>query len=235
MPEFQMLDVFVYRGHSLTSKLVRFLTSVRYGIPFKDAYSHIAIGYDEETTISAESKGTMIVPNSEIDTKNKSDVVIWRFDKLHQWQKDNFYKVADPFIGAGYAYARYALDAARIFSFVCFILLLLFGTVNWRYRLLFLGLILLLQLASIWLRKADKKTYDCAELSALILNKLHLMPFFSSKARNEFPNSQLTKMRMLKWHHHATVVAKYNYKKKEWVLPKDDMTSAVDYPFTAEI
>ena len=232
MKNFKVLDIFFYKGYSLTSKLVRFLTSIRYGIPFKDTYSHIAIGYDDVSTISAEASGTKLVPNVEIETTSKSDVIIYRFKNVSLSKIEEFYNIAPQYLGRGYAYARYLLDAGKIFTFVIFILTAMFGWINFKVFLSFIGFILFIQLISIILRRIDKKTSDCAELSALILNQLKMMPYFSSQPRNEFPNSQLSKMLMMEWYDLAEVVGIWDYKTKTWKEVSHDRSIASNFPFS---
>lgn len=233
MKNFKVLDVFFYKGYSLTSRFIRLLTSIRYGIPYKDAFSHIAIGYDDISTISAESKGTMIVPNAEIDTIGKSDVIVYRFKEISLSKIEEFYTLAPQYIGRGYAYARYLLDAGKIFTFVTFILTAMFGWINFKVFLSFAGFIILIQLAAIVLRKIDKKTSDCAELSAIILSKLKLMPYFSSQPRNEFPNSQLSKMVMMQTYGLADVVGIWDYKTKSWKEVSHDRSITRNFPFAS--
>jgi len=214
--KFKVLDVFFYKGNSLTSKAIRLLESVRYGMPFKDCYSHIDLGYDDKSTFSAEAKGAEIVPIENIDTIGKSDVVVYRYKNITQEQIDKFYAMVPEYMGRGYGYARYAIDAATIFSFVLFIMGILFGWLSWKFLLLFGGLFIILQIVAKLLQKLDKGTSDCSELSAIFLDELQLMPYFSSDPRNEFPNSQLSKMEMMRWYSHADIVATFDYKTKTW-------------------
>jgi hypothetical protein len=231
MKNFKVLDVFFYRGYAFTSKVVRFLTSVRYGIPYKDTYSHIALGYDDNSTISAEASGTKLMPNSEIETTLKSDVIIYRFKNVSLGKIEEFYNVAPQYIGRGYAYARYLMDAGKIFTFVTFILTAMFGWINFKVFLTFAAFIALIQLATIILRKIDKKTSDCAELSAIILSQLKMMPHFSSQPRNEFPNSQLSKMVMMEWYGLVDMIGIWDYKSKTWKEVSHDRSIARNFPF----
>ena len=126
VPVFRALDVFFYKGFSLRSRAVRVLTSIRYGVPFRKCLSHVAVGYDSRSTISAEATGAKIILNSEIEN-SKSDVVVYRFTDLSQIDTASFRDSMEQKLGIKYAYARYGLDAARIFTFVVGVLGLLFG------------------------------------------------------------------------------------------------------------
>ena len=83
---------------------------------------------------------------------------------------------------------------------------------NWKINTGSFITLLILQLISIWLRKIDSQTYDCAETSATILNGLKLLTMFSSKARNEFPNGMEDKLKLLCQNKLADVVFKWDYK-----------------------
>jgi hypothetical protein len=148
---------------------------------------------------------------------------------------DEFYDIAPKYLGIKYAYARYLLDASRIFTFVSFFFIAMFGWMNFKVFLSFIGFIAITQLITIVLRKFDKKTSDCAELSAIILGKLNLMPFISSKERNEFPNSQLSKMILLHWNDLAEVVGIWDYKSKSWMEVSHDRSIAGNFPFRNRI
>ena len=215
-PKFKVLDVFFYKGQSITSKAIRLLSSVRYGMPYKDCFSHIDLGYDEDHTFSAEAKGAEIVSTERIETTSKRDVIVYRYRKITQEQIDNFYKMVPEYEGRGYAFARYIIDAAKIFSFVVFILGLLTGWMSLKFLLLFGILFIALQLVYIFFKKKDKGTSDCSELVAIFLDELKLMPYFSSDPRNEFPNSQLSKMEMMRWYGLADIVATFDYDTKTW-------------------
>jgi hypothetical protein len=234
MLKFRTLDVFFYKGYSIRSKFIRLLISIRYGIPFKDSYSHISLGYDDNSTFSAESSGIKIIPNSEIETK-RDDVIIYRFKNLSWGKIEDFFTLVPQYLGKKYAFARYGLDAARIFTFVCFILTMLFGWISFKLFLGFVGFIGFLQLITIILRKIDKKTNDCAELSAIFLHKLRLMPFFSSKPRNEFPNSQLAKMKMMCWYDLAEIVGIWDYKTKTFKEVQNGRNSVSNFPFAISV
>jgi hypothetical protein len=141
--------------------------------------------------------------------------------------------MAPQYLGRGYAYARYLLDAGKIFTFVTFILIAMFGWINFKVFLSFIGFIAFIQLVSLALRNMDKKTSDCSELSAIILDKLKMMPYFSSQPRNEFPNSQLSKMIMMEWYGWADVVGIWDYKSKTWKEVSHDRSIARNFPFAS--
>jgi hypothetical protein len=48
-------------GYSTRSRLVRFLISIRYGIPFKKAMSHVMSFVNSREVVSAEASGTKVV------------------------------------------------------------------------------------------------------------------------------------------------------------------------------
>jgi len=187
------LDVCFYTGHGITSKVIRLLTSIRYGIPFKECRSHVDIRYNNDKNISAEPEGTVLV-NFE-DSLKHNDVTVYRFRKLPDLNL--FYEIADKLLGRKYAYARYFLDASRIFSFVFGVSGTVLSLFNWKVNAGFFIALLILQFASIWLRKVDAQTYDCSETSSTILTGLNLLSSISSKLRNEFPNSIESQMKLL--------------------------------------
>ena len=51
--KFQCGDFFALRGYSLISRSIRFLTFVRYGIPFKKTFSHVESAVDDKNNVSA--------------------------------------------------------------------------------------------------------------------------------------------------------------------------------------
>jgi hypothetical protein len=212
-PTFKTLDIFFYRGHKLISKIVRIITSVRYGIPYNETMSHIAIGCNEWNVISAETSGTKIMPNNEKTWKSdKCDVMVYRFNNINQTHIIKLTKIIPNLLNVRYAYARYGLDLVRILTFIFTLFSIFLGWISFKILLCLLSVIIVLQISSKYLRKYDQKQSDCAELSAIILNELKLMPHFSSKPRNEFPNSQMSKMEMLVWFGHAVKIYEWNYK-----------------------
>ena len=55
-PKFKVLDVFFYKGQSITSKAIRLLSSVRYGMPYKDWQAkHQKVATDEQKAAFAKS------------------------------------------------------------------------------------------------------------------------------------------------------------------------------------
>jgi len=193
MIKLKTLDVCFYTGHSFISKCIRLLTSIRYGIPFKECRSHIDIRYNNEQNISAEPKGTTLVDFE--DSLKNNDITVYRFRSLPDLEF--FYYIADELLGRKYAYARYGLDAARIFSFVFGVVGTLLSLFNWKVNAGFFIALLILQLGSIWLRKVDAQTYDCSETSSTLLTGLNLLSSISSKLRNEFPNGMESQIKLL--------------------------------------
>lgn len=215
----QTLDVLLSKGYSPISLLVRLLTSIRYGIPFRDCMSHIETAIDSEYTLSAKSSGIKRRTLSDIE-KGKSDVELWRFREITANQAAVFFALADRQIGKGYAYARYFLDTLRILSFIYLISFPWWklAGVPWKWVLRGVIFLAVLQVVSLWLRKWDKLTYDCAESVAELLHQIGLIPQLESKARNDFPNSTRSKLMTLSWYGLARKVAEYKYKRKKWHL-----------------
>jgi len=207
------LDLIFEKGHGPISLFIRLLTSIRYGIPLKDCLSHVCLGYNKSLTISAEAKGTILIPFEK--SQKKSDIIIYRFRDLQAHTVLEFYDLCREMVGRPYAYARYALDAARIFSF-CFALTgLILSLFNWRVNVGMFAAVGVLQLLTVWLRKQDVQTSDCAEMTSIFLSRLELMATLP-KTRNEFSNSIESKLETLCLYNLADKVGTWNHKTQIW-------------------
>jgi uncharacterized membrane protein YvlD (DUF360 family) len=188
-------DVFFYRAFDILSRIVRFLIGVRYGIPVREAFSHVDIAYDEERDVSAETSGVKYVQHDQ-ECQGK-EVFAFRFQGLSEEKKKLLREAMDARLGKGYAFARYLLDACRIISLVVALISPIAGIFSRSTALIFLGVFILLQLASLILKRIDKKTKDCSELTAEVLMAAGLFAPVSRDPRNEFPNSIFSKMQLL--------------------------------------
>jgi hypothetical protein len=186
-------DIYLIRGNKLISKWIRLLISIRYGIPYKQAYSHIEASYDEKTNISAEPSGIKLMNNRRFD-KN-GDYRVYRLKKMDPAKQERHQKISERYIGKGYAYARYLLDFIRIGSFYLLLLGIfftflgeIFSITSSKYMAIASGLLfILLTVIKPSLIKKDVLTHDCTELTSIIFatNGLWVPP---SKSRNEFPD-----------------------------------------------
>jgi hypothetical protein len=186
-------DIYLIKGNTLISKWVRLLISIRYGIPFKLAYSHIETSYDENTNISAEPSGIKLMNNRRFD--KKCDYRVYRLKKMDNAKKERHQKISERYIGKGYAYARYLLDFVRIGSFYLFLTGIMFAILGMvfslelsKYLAFASGVFFVLLTAmKPSLIKKDIVTHDCTELTSIIFaaNGLWVPP---AKSRNEFPD-----------------------------------------------
>ena len=220
--EFQCGDFFAIRAFSLRSRLIRLLSSIRYGIPFKSTFSHVETAIDEELNISAEAKGVMYVDNNRKGLI-KSEGIVFRFKRFGPEDQENHKEEADKHLATKYAFARYVLDASRIvrFTFILFGLIFLIPGLVMRNLGLTLGslialvafilfLILVIEIA----KKFDLLTEDCVENVSLIYSKNKKWAPIP-KERNEFPNGMVQVWRNLVLNNVAEVVAEKE-KGGEW-------------------
>jgi hypothetical protein len=192
--KFQGGDIFVVRSKPLISKIVRLLTSIRYGIPYKDAHSHIEINVDGSRNISAEGSGVAMKDSNRHEKAGKA-FTVYRLKKMDPEKQEKLKQVSEPYLGKGYAYARYALDFARIASFVVCVFALISALMGVVFsiesnRYIVLGAVvffLVLTMAKPFLIKKDILTHDCSELTSLILVQIGLWVSLP-KSRNEFPD-----------------------------------------------
>jgi len=220
--KFQCGDFFALRGYSPRSRLVRLLSSIRYGIPFKSTFSHVETAIDEDQNISAEAKGVMYVDNNREGIK-KSDVIVFRFKKFSPKDQKKHKEEAEDHLATKYAFARYALDASVIirFTFILFGWIFLIPGLIKRDLALFLwslgalvAFILFLTVVIKIAKKIDLLTEDCAENASLIYSKNKKWAPIP-KERNEFPNGMVHVWRNLVLNKVADVVAEKK-KGEEW-------------------
>jgi hypothetical protein len=220
--EFQCGDFFAIRGYSLRSRLVRLLSSIRYGIPFKRTFSHVETAIDEDQNISAEAKGVMYVDNNRKGIE-KSDGIVFRFKKFGPKDQKKHKEEADSHLATKYAFARYALDASVIirFTFILFGWIFLIPGLIIKGSGLFIGSLIALVAFILFLtliigiaKKIDLLTEDCAENVSLIYSKNKKWAPIP-KERNEFPNGMVQVWRNLVLNKVAEVVAEKK-RGKEW-------------------
>ena len=113
---FKIGDIFFIKGKTIQSRFIRLLVSVRYGLRFRDSFSHIESGWTVEENISAEGSGTKIVKNDR-KALHKADIEVYRIDKMDEEKRKKHLEEGKKYVGGGYAYSRYILDALRIIIF----------------------------------------------------------------------------------------------------------------------
>jgi len=204
-------DIYLIRSSGLVGKLVRILISIRYGIPYKDAHSHIEIGYDSTHNFSAEPSGAKLKKN---DRLNKNcDYKVYRLNNFDQEKQEKHKKISEGFIGKGYAYARFALDTLRIVTFFVLILGMVSGLLGMTSSLavsqfIAFGSAVLFVLSIVVqqvLAKKDMLTHDCTELTSLVL-AINGLWIPTVKSRNEFPDGMKQVLDNMVLHGGATVV-----------------------------
>lgn len=191
--DFQPGDIFLVRSNNLMGKLVRLIISIRYGIPFKEAFSHIESSYNHRVNISAEGPGVKLVNNNRFN--KKTCYCVYRLKGMTQEKQKQHQQISDQYIGKGYAYARYFLDAARITTFYLVIMAVIFAFFGFVFSITFskylavasAGFFILLTAIKPILLKKDILTHDCTELQSIIFSTNGLwIPL--PKPRNEFPD-----------------------------------------------
>lgn len=220
--KFQCGDFFVLRGFGMISRGIRFLTSIRYGIPFKETFSHVESAIDEEYNISAEANGVMIVPNNR---KKVTDAYakVYRFKKFDEEDKKRHEEEAEKHKGIGYAFWRYALDAVRIIVVVLVLFWLFIAALNLLVGIVILAVIIFLMLIKGFLKGKDLITEDCTETQSLIYSA-YCRWFPLPKPRNEFPNGMVQVWENLVNYKVAVVVAERE-KGGDWEWKLDEVTS----------
>lgn len=183
-------DIIFVRSHTLLGKLIRLIISVRYGVPFKKAFSHVQSVYDGTDCISAEPKGCKIV---HINLLEGYDLLTYRIKGISPLV---FKSEANKYIGKPYSYPRYAIDAIRIICFVIGLLLLPIGVIsffigNWVWFLGFFGFGLGLTLLKPGLLRSDKVSYDCTELQSSIFSGIGAWVPPAGMPRNEYPDGMI--------------------------------------------
>ena len=212
-------DIFLVRNHHLIGKWVRLLIAIRYGTPYKKAYSHIESSYDHTQNISAEASGVKLVDRNRFD--EKMELCVYRLKKMDLLKQQQHQQIARRFIGRGYAYSRYLLDFVRIGSFFLFLtgaflalLGLIFSISACKILALVAGgLLILITMTKPYLINQDIVSYDCTELQSLIYTSNGLwIP--QEKARNEYPDGMKQVLDNLRLNNCAEIVhQKYRGKK----------------------
>lgn len=220
--KFQCGDFFVLRGFGLISRGIRFLSSIRYGIPFKETFSHVESAINDKQNISAEPNGVMIVPNTR---KKVTDAYakVYRFKKFDNEDKKRHKEEAKKHEGIGYAFWRYALDAVRIIVVVLVLFWLFIAALNLLVGIVILAVIIFLMLIKGFLKGKDLITEDCTETQSLIYSA-YCRWFPLPKPRNEFPNGMVQVWENLVKYKVAVVVAERE-KGGDWEWKLDEVTS----------
>lgn len=227
-------DVCFYRGHGMLSKLIRLLTSIRYGIPFKVCLGHVDQYYGDGQVISAEATGVKLV--SLAKQADHADLWIWRFTGLTQADWDGFKCLADEDLAGKwpYAFARYILDPQRISMFYLAQLALLsllagagmkLAGLSWATASIPLDASLTLIAASLAIgqvaRGKDAASRDCAEDVSQRLARWGKTSWqWLGKPRNDFPNCLATGMNTLGLHGRTIPVA-FKPAGCNWILCDD--------------
>jgi len=233
--KFHCGDFFAIRSYGLRSCIIRLLSSIRYGIPFKKTFSHVETAVSGKRNISAQAKCVMYVDNNR-EGIQKSDVIVFRLKKFYKTDKENHVAAAAAHLETRYAYGRYILDAFRItlavfilFGSIFFILGIpvlflvfpdVFKTVLKTNFMAWVALLVLLFIGIEIAKIFDKSSEDCAENASLIYSKnKRWAPI--PKERNEFPNGMVQVWRNLVLNGVAEVVAekkrgrKWEFKSKQ--------------------
>lgn len=195
--------IFISFGEGFVSKIIRLLTSIRYGIPYRDCASHVSTAYTDDQIGSAEPGGYKII-NRKTEQENAR---VMAYEFVGTLPAESFYLLVQNTIkrrvGVKYAFWRYLLDPQRISMFYLAQLLLitvigglialLFG-VSAAVSFIPADAALMMIIASLLLgrifRGKDAVTMDCAEAEATNHYEMGTMTFSGyGKARNEFPNS----------------------------------------------
>jgi hypothetical protein len=210
---FQCGDFFVLRGFGLISRIIRLLTSVRYGVPFSETFSHVESAINEKQNVSAEPNGVEIVDN---DRPKVTDAYakVYRFKKFDEEDQKKHEEESKRHVGKRYAIWRYLLDTARIVSFLIIVFGWIVALISIWVGFFLLAVIIVITLLKGFLIKKDKLTEDCAENQSLIYSANGRW-FPLPKPRNEFPNGMVQVWENLVLNGIAVVVAE-RQKSGEW-------------------
>lgn len=192
-PDFMIGDIFISRRPGLVSRLVSMLVSIRYGIPWREAYSHIELKYQGRDNISAEMSGVKTVKTDRY--AEGSRLIVYRLSRMSASKRDQLVRVAQEYIGKPYAFWRYFLDATIIsvavlvlFGLLAAIPAYIFSFESGQHAVVFnllaVGFLLVVKQRFV---KKDRLTYDCAELVSVLLSEIGLWSPLPT-SRNEFPN-----------------------------------------------
>ena len=190
---FEIGDIFLVRSSGFVAKLIRLIIYIRYGVPVKEAFSHIESSYSSKVDISAEPSGVKLVANNRFD--KKTYVKVYRLKRMTREKQNEHARLAESFIGKGYAYARYLLDTFRIATFYVVMMMVAFGFFGFVFSIGFskimaivsAGIFIILTIAKPILAKRDILTHDCTELQSMIFSANGLWASLP-KPRNEFPD-----------------------------------------------
>ncbi len=218
-------DIFLVRSNEWIGKWVRLLISIRYGIPYKKAYSHIESSFDSTMNISAEPDGVKMAKNDRFD--KHIEYCVYRLKKMDEQKQTQHQNIAKRFLGKRYAYARYLLDFVRIaslFLFLAGVLLALFGLIfsisaSKTLAIVAGGLLFFVTVTKPFLINRDIVTYDCTELQSMIFtaNGLWVPP---GKSRNEYPDGMKQVLDNLRINGNAEIVyEKYRYSEPTGFVP----------------
>jgi len=202
---FQCGDFFVLRGFGLISRVIRLLTSVRYGVPFLETFSHVESAINEKQNVSAEPNGVEIVDN---DRPKVTDAYakVYRFMEFDEEDQKKHVEESKRHVGKRYAIWRYLLDTARIVSFLIIIFGWIVALIDIWVGAFLLAVVIVISLLKGFLREKDKLTEDCSENQSLIYSANGRW-FPLPKPRNEFPNGMVQVWENLVLNGIAVVVA----------------------------
>lgn len=190
MVNIQAGDVIFQKSYGLVSRFIRLLISIRYGVPFKYAWSHVFLAVSESEGVSAEPSGVELIPVRGTKSIINSDAEVYRFAQpLDGDQLAAIKKTTADLAGKGYGYFRYALDFLRVGLFYFLLLGVVPAAIFYKvvgvYFLAAVGVMLVLEKV---IGIFDKKTYDCVELVSAILSKCGLWVPLAFRSRSEFPD-----------------------------------------------
>lgn len=220
---FQCGDFFVLRGFKLISRGIRLLTSVRYGIPFRETFSHVESAINEKQNVSAEPNGVVIV-NIDRPKVTKAYAKVYRFKKFDEEDQKKHVEESKKHLGKRYAIWRYLLDTARIVSFLIIIFGWIVALIDLWVGVFLLAVIIVITLFKGFLRKKDKLTEDCSENQSLIYTATGKW-FPLPNPRNEFPNGMVQVWENLVLNGIAVVVAE-RQRGGEWEWKLEEETPA---------
>lgn len=202
MMTFQYGDVVFFKSYGIISRIIRLIISVRYGVPFKYAWSHVAMAVSKENFISAEPSGVEYVPIKKNPDLIKCDAVGYRFTKEITIDcKAKMTIRQNEILGKGYGYFRYALDFLRVLMFYFILLGVIPAAIFYKtIGIYFLIAVAVMIIAEKILGIFDRKTYDCVEAISSILNAGDFWSPVAFKPRSEFPDGMLQVFETLTLH-----------------------------------
>lgn len=186
-------DIVLLQSGKLTSTVIRRLISVRYGIPYKRAFSHIQLIIGPNLTLSAEAGGVKHIKSTAIRPGTR--VMVFRINNATGEQKEIVRELAKKYKGKKYSYARYLLDTSNIARFFTVLLSPLMTLAGWftgnrifsRLAVGYMGAFVVLTLLNVVWKIYDRKCYDCTEVVSRVLEGAKMWSSFE-EPRNEHPN-----------------------------------------------